>query len=131
AAAGRCGGLCAAFQWSCSWSLLAPRAARDALVLKLAEHAPQRRMVEHHPRNHDGDDKGGHRVSGDDEVGVRPEIHALFPLRMILSETRFPLFGIMRLPPRAPAPASTASCARAVAGFRCASPRDAALRTET
>ena len=40
------------------------------------------------------------------QIGAEPDDHDAFSWRMILSENRFPLFGIMRwrAPARAPAP---------------------------
>src|SRR5215471_13516261 len=49
----------------------------DATFFKVAENALLRRIVEYDPRDQCGDDEYRHRIGSDDEIRMRPEVHAL------------------------------------------------------
>ena len=57
-------------------SSAALRAPRHAAFLEIAEDAPLRRIIENDPGHQSGHHEHCHRVSGDDEIGMRPEIYA-------------------------------------------------------
>src|SRR5258708_24842988 len=59
----------------CSRASFARRASCNAAVLEIAQKAPLCRIVEHDPGDQCGDHESGYRIGGDDEIGVRPQIH--------------------------------------------------------
>src|SRR5580704_7944853 len=55
---------------------LALRAPRHTALLKIVEDAALRRIIEHDPGDQCGHHEHRHRIGGDDEIRVRPQIHA-------------------------------------------------------
>ena len=51
----------------------------EQAILEIAENAPLRGIIERNPGNERGDHEHGHRIRGDDEIGMRPEIHGRAP----------------------------------------------------
>src|SRR5450631_3620237 len=56
--------------------VLALWAPRHAALLEIAEDAALRRIIENDPGDQSGHHEHRHRISGDDEIGMRSEIHA-------------------------------------------------------
>src|SRR5262249_23740131 len=101
----------------CSSLTFALRAPGDPVLLEVAKDAALRRIVEHDPGHQCSYHENRDHIGGDDEIGMWSEIHAFFLLHLIISETRHPLFWIMRLPLRISAPATIVCSAHDGGGF--------------
>src|SRR5262245_27273566 len=55
---------------------LAPGAPGHSALLEVAENAALRRVIEQHPGDERRHHKQGHRIGGDDKIGMRPKAHA-------------------------------------------------------
>ena len=61
---------------------LALRSSRYAALFEISENAALREVIEHDPTDQQRHNEQGHRISGDNEIGVRPENSCVQFLRL-------------------------------------------------